>query len=53
MAAAEEGEATKQLEQEGDHRTRIFSGSEPMDQPVLPENSCGAIFLRLARLIRY
>jgi hypothetical protein len=26
VAAAEKGQEAKQLEQEGDHRTRIFSG---------------------------
>ena len=34
MAAAEEWEESKQAEQEGDHRVRIFSGSEPTDQPL-------------------
>ena len=34
VAAAEKGQEAKQLEQEGDHRTRIFSGSEPADQPL-------------------
>src|SRR5437867_7618419 len=28
VAAAKKGQKAKQLEQEGDHRTRIFSGSE-------------------------
>ena len=35
VAAAKKGQEAKQLEQEGDHRTRIFSGSEPADQ-LLP-----------------
>src|SRR5438874_8784490 len=34
VAAAKKGQEAKQLEQEGDHRTRIFSGSEPADQPL-------------------
>ena len=34
MAAAEEWEESKQAGQEGDHRVRIFSGSEPTDQPL-------------------
>jgi len=34
VAAAKKGQKAKQLEQEGDHRTRIFSGSEPADQPL-------------------
>ena len=34
MAAAKKGQEAKQLEQEGDHRTRIFAGSEPADQPL-------------------
>ena len=34
MAAAEEGEESKQVEQEGDHRAGIVSGSEPTDQPL-------------------
>jgi hypothetical protein len=33
-AAAEEGEKTKQVEQEGDHHGRILSGSELIDQPL-------------------
>jgi len=28
------GEESKQVEQKGDHRTRIVSGSEPTDQPL-------------------
>ncbi len=35
VAATKKGREAKQLEQEGDHRTRIFSGSEPADQ-LLP-----------------
>src|SRR5438309_4337765 len=34
VAAAKKGQEAKQLEQEGDHRTRIFAGSEPADQPL-------------------
>ena len=33
VAAAKKGQKAKQLEQESDHRTRIFAGSEPADQP--------------------
>ena len=32
VAAAEEREETKQVEEEGDHRAEILSGSEPTDQ---------------------
>jgi hypothetical protein len=32
MAAAEEREESKQVEQEGDHRAEILSGSAPPDQ---------------------
>jgi hypothetical protein len=32
MAAAEEGEESKQVEQEGGHRADILSGSAPTDQ---------------------
>ena len=32
MAAEEEGEEPKQVEQESDHRTEIVAGSEPTDQ---------------------
>ena len=34
VAAAKKGQEAKQLEREGDHRTRIFAGSEPADQPL-------------------
>src|SRR6266566_662505 len=34
VAAARKGQEAKQLEQEGDDRTRIFAGSEPADQPL-------------------
>src|SRR5438093_13225029 len=34
VAAAKKGQEAKLLEQEGDHRTRILSGSEPADQPL-------------------
>jgi hypothetical protein len=34
VAAAEEREESKQVEQEGDHRAGIVSGSEPTDQPL-------------------
>ena len=34
VAAAEEREEAKQVEQEGDHRAGIVSGSEPTDQPL-------------------
>jgi hypothetical protein len=34
VAATEEGEESKQVQQEGDHRARILSGSEPTDQPL-------------------
>jgi hypothetical protein len=33
VAAAQEREESEQMEQEGDHRAGIFSGSEPTDQP--------------------
>jgi len=33
VATAKKGQKAKQLEQESDHRTRIFAGSEPADQP--------------------
>jgi hypothetical protein len=32
VAAQEEGQETEQVEQEGDYRTQIVSGSEPRDQ---------------------
>jgi hypothetical protein len=32
VAAAKEREETKQVEEEGDHRAEILSGSEPTDQ---------------------
>ena len=34
VVAAKKGQEAKQLEPEGDHRTRIFAGSEPADQPL-------------------
>src|SRR2546425_10585970 len=34
VAATEEGEESKHVQQEGDHRARILSGSEPTDQPL-------------------
>src|SRR5258708_26236068 len=34
VVAAEKWEESKQVEQKGDHRTRIVSGSEPTDQPL-------------------
>lgn len=34
VAAAHEWEESEQREQEGDHRAGIFSGSEPIDQPL-------------------
>ena len=34
VAAAEEGEESKQVEHEGDHQARILSGSELIDQPL-------------------
>jgi hypothetical protein len=34
VAAAEEREESEQMEQEGDHRARIFSESKPTDQPL-------------------
>jgi hypothetical protein len=34
VAAAEDREESKQVEQEGDHRTGTVSGSEPTDQPL-------------------
>jgi len=34
MAAEEEGEEPKQVEQESDHRAEIVAGSEPTDQPL-------------------
>ena len=33
VAAAQEREESEQMEQEDDHRARIFSGSEQTDQP--------------------
>ena len=33
-AADEEGEEAEQVEEEGDHRAEIVSGSEPIDQPL-------------------
>ena len=35
VAAAEEREESEQVEQQGDHRTAIVSGSEPKDQPLV------------------
>ncbi len=40
VAAAEEREEPEQMEQESDHRARIFSGSEPTDQLL----GCGRSF---------
>jgi hypothetical protein len=34
VAAADEREESKEVEQEGDHRAGILSGSEPTDQPL-------------------
>jgi len=34
VAAAEEREEPKEVEQEADHRAGIFSGSKPTDQPL-------------------
>src|SRR2546426_12165326 len=34
VAAAQEGEEANEVEQDGDHRARILSGSEPTDQPL-------------------
>ena len=34
VAAEEEGEESKQVEQESDHRAGIVSGSGPTDQPL-------------------
>ena len=34
VAAAQEREESEQMEQEDDHRARIFSRSEPTDQPL-------------------
>jgi len=34
VAAAQEREESEQMEQEDDHRARIFSGSEQTDQPL-------------------
>ena len=34
VAAEQEGEESKQVEQEKDHRAGIVSGSEPTDQPL-------------------
>src|SRR5207245_160410 len=36
MAAAEEREKSKQVEQEDDHRAEILSGSAPTDQQLAP-----------------
>jgi hypothetical protein len=41
VAAAEEGEETKQVEQESDHRTGIVSGPELTDQPLAAGRSFG------------
>jgi hypothetical protein len=38
VAAEEEGEKPKQVEQESDHRVGIVSGSGPIDQPVGQRN---------------
>jgi hypothetical protein len=34
VAAADEGQEPEQVEQHGDHRVKIFSGSEPTDQAL-------------------
>jgi hypothetical protein len=34
VAAEEEGQYPKQVEQERDHRAEIVAGSEPRDQPL-------------------
>ena len=41
MAAAEEREESKHVEQEGDHRTEILSGSDLTDQRLGPERGFG------------
>src|SRR2546425_12151615 len=41
VSAAEEGKQSKQAEQEGDHRTGIFSGSAPPDQSLGAGRSFG------------
>jgi hypothetical protein len=40
-AAAEEREESKQVEQKGDHRTEILSGSDPTHQPLGPGRGFG------------
>ena len=47
VVAAEEREEAKQVEQEGDHRAGIFSGSEPTDQPLALRRSFGEGHTRL------
>jgi hypothetical protein len=39
VAAAQEREESEQMEQEGDHRAGIFSGSKPTDQPLFAYGS--------------
>ncbi len=41
VAAEEEGEESKQLEQESDHRAGIVSGSGPADQPLARRHGFG------------
>src|SRR5438094_2619140 len=41
MAAEQEGEESKQVEQQGDHRAGIVSGSEPTDQPLAADRGFG------------
>src|SRR6267143_2129594 len=41
VAAAEEREEPKEVEQDADHRAGIFSGSKPIDQPLAAGRSFG------------
>jgi hypothetical protein len=41
VAAAEEREEPKEVEQDADHRGGIFSGSKPIDQPLAAGRSFG------------
>ena len=41
LAATQEGEETKQVEQKGDHRTEILSGSDLTHQPLSPGRGFG------------
>jgi steroid delta-isomerase-like uncharacterized protein len=49
MAADEEGEEPKQVEEEGDHRAGIVSGSELTDQPL----ACRTEFWRSTAVLEW